>query len=149
MNSDDRIFADDWRDCLREQYKYVIRQGDKRTEETLTNALHGVGFDDDELRALKLEATIRADDMPDDYVPDEVKSSYAGVDVKAEEMVTDEPAEEPIVEAVIEADEEPEPEPVTYDELIDQVDGTLADEDLDVDPEPEDDEDAPQQMSLF
>ncbi len=67
-----RIFADDWRDCLREQYKSVIRQQDTRTETTFTAVLYDVGYTQDELTALKFEATLRADDMPDDYVPEAV-----------------------------------------------------------------------------
>lgn len=146
MSSDDRIFADDWRDCLREQYKYVIRQQDKRTEETLTSVLHDVGFDDDELRALKLEATMRAEDMPDDYVPDEVKSVHAG----AEPVIEEAPVEELVIEAEIDEAEE-EPEPVTYDELVEQEAEPETEDALDDEQAPEDDEDAdaPQQMSLF
>lgn len=146
MSSDDRIFADDWRDCLREQYKYVIRQQDRRTEETLTGVLHEVGFDDDELRALKVEATMRADDMPDDYVPDEVKSVHAA----AEPIIEEAPVEELVIDAEIDEAEE-EPEPVTYDELVEQEAEPEIEEAIDDEPEPEDDEDedAPQQMSLF
>lgn len=141
MSSDDRIFADDWRDCLREQYKYVIRQQDERTERTLTQVLHEVGFSDDEMAGLRLEATMRAEDMPDDYVPDEVTSVHAGVDVAADDSP---------VEAEIEAEEVP----VTYDELIEEVVSQPETLDDEAGPEPdeadsEDDEDSPHQMSLF
>lgn len=147
-SSDGRIFADDWRDTLREQYKYVIQQGDTRTEETLTQVLHEVGFTDDDLAALRLEATMRAEDMPDDYVPDEVKQSFAGVDVPAEEAVTDRVAAEDEADDI--AIEE---EPATYDELVEMAE-ELPDEDADEldnadDPAPEDDEDSAQQMSMF
>jgi hypothetical protein len=136
-----RIFADDWRDCLREQFKYVIRQQDQRTQATLLSVLYEVGFTDDELDALRLEATMRAEDMPDDYVPDAVRQSYAGVDVpEAAEVVEDEDEDDAL---------EPEA-PATYDELIEQVE-EVADEDVvdEAPEEPEDDEDSPQQMSMF
>jgi hypothetical protein len=137
-----RIFADDWRDCLREQFKYVIRQQDHRTQATLLSVLYEVGFTDDELDALRLEATMRAEDMPDDYVPDAVRQSYAGVDVPeaAAEVVEDE-----------DEDNAPEPEaPATYDELIEQVEEVVDEDVVDEAPEePEDDEDSPQQMSMF
>lgn len=64
------IFADDWRECLREQYKYVVRQQDHVTRRSLIAVLHSVGFTEADLRALEIEATMRADDMPDDFVPD-------------------------------------------------------------------------------
>ena len=144
-----RVFADDWRDTLREQYKYVIQQGDKRTEETLTAVLHEVGFTEDELATLRLQATMRAEDMPDDYVPDEVKQSYTGVDVPVEEPVSE------VVQAVdVEPDEDSEVvEDATYDELI-GVAEVPPNEEAHVDEEiedvvPEDDDDEPQQMSLF
>ncbi len=143
--SEGRIFADDWRDCLREQYKYVIRQQDHRTEATLTDVLHQVGFTDDELAALRLDATMRADDMPDDYVPEEVQAAYAGVDVpEASQMVADEPAD-----AVVEADEDAieDETPATYDELLEQAEETLAEEE--VPGEPDEPDDAPEQLSLF
>lgn len=66
-------FGDEWRDCLREHYKYVVRHDTRVTLESLRQVLLGGErplFHDDELRALYIEATIRADDMPDDFVPD-------------------------------------------------------------------------------
>ena len=110
MSSEDRIFADDWRDCLREQYKYVIQQQDERTERTLTQVLHEVGFSEEEMAGLRLEATMRAEDMPDDYVPDEIASVHAGVEVAAEPP--------PVEEALVEAESEAEEVPITYDELV-------------------------------
>lgn len=143
MSSEDRIFADDWRDCLREQYRYVIRQQDKRTEATLTEVLHEVGFSEDELAALKLEATMRADEMPDDYVPEAISpAAYAGMELA-------EAAAGEVVDVVAEPDGAvaalDDEEPTTFDELA-------ADESLDEVDEPDgedDDPDAPQQLSLF
>jgi len=64
------VFADEWRRCLKEHYKYVIRNQDKDTEETLVPILEKFGFREDDFRALTIEATMRADEMPDDFVPD-------------------------------------------------------------------------------
>ncbi len=70
MAKRESVFGDEWRRCLREHYKYVKRNQDTATEETLTPILERFGFREDELRRLTIEATMRADDMPDDYVPD-------------------------------------------------------------------------------
>jgi hypothetical protein len=140
-----RIFADDWRDCLREQYKSVIQQQDTRTEATLTRVLHEVGFTRDELAALKFEATLRADDMPDDYVPEEVAQQYyEGVDIAAE--VVEEPVAE-VVELVeiIEEEAEDDDEPELLDELPAESD--ITDDELLDATEPDDDQ--PQQLSMF
>lgn len=64
------VFSDEWRRCLREQYKHVIRTNDKVTKPSLTRVLYQIGFTDDELRQLAVEATLRTEDMPDDFVPD-------------------------------------------------------------------------------
>ncbi len=64
------VFFDEWLRSLREQYKHVIRSGDKITLPSLTAVMNNVGFGEDELKQLRLEATIRAEDMPADYVPD-------------------------------------------------------------------------------
>jgi hypothetical protein len=153
--SQGRIFADDWRDCLREQYKYVIRQQDSRTEVTLTKVLYDVGFSEDDLAALRLEATMR--DMPDDYVPDEVRSITTGVDlpevdpepvIEATSSTLEEPVPVHVEDETLE--EEPEEEiPVTFDELVEQEETLVAAEAEADEPEADDDEDSPQQMSLF
>lgn len=138
-----RIFADDWRDCLREQYKSVVRQQDARTETTLTQVLYEVGFTEDELRALKMEATLRAEDMPDDYVPEDVLAQYyGGMDMPAE--VVEEPTAE-VVEISEEVLEETDDEPELLDEL--PVESDITDDDLLAATEPDDDQ--PQQLSMF
>lgn len=70
MAKRESVFSDEWRRCLEEHYKYVVKNQDKNTEETLTPILERFGFREDELRQLTIDATIRADDMPDDFVPD-------------------------------------------------------------------------------
>ncbi|PJF21239.1 MAG: hypothetical protein CUN56_12090 [Phototrophicales bacterium] len=63
------IFSDEWRRCLREQYKHVIRNQDNITKASLTVVLNQLGFGEDELKQLELEATIRTEDTPDDFKP--------------------------------------------------------------------------------
>lgn len=64
------IFAEEWRACLREQYKHVIRTEDTITWKSLVQVMHEVGFTEDELAYLRVEATMRAEDVPDDFVPE-------------------------------------------------------------------------------
>ena len=64
------VFFEEWMRSLREQYKYVVRKQDKVALPSLTAVLHQVGFTDDELTQLRLEATMRRDDVGADYVPD-------------------------------------------------------------------------------
>jgi hypothetical protein len=130
--SQGRIFADDWRDCLREQFRYVIRQQDQRTEATLIRVMYEAGFNDEELAALRLEATLRADDMPADYVPEEVKAAYPGLDLPLEP----DPA---LGEEV----------PVTYDELVEQDDDLPEASEQLTDADEDDADDSIQQLSLF
>jgi hypothetical protein len=73
------IFADSWRDCLREHYKHVIRSDpNPRNLETLKTVLLRPNgdqppiFTESELRQLYVEATMRADQMPDGFVPEEL-----------------------------------------------------------------------------
>lgn len=124
------IFADDWRACLREHYMAMVRKQDHVTLPSLTLVMHEVGFSDDDLAELRLLATMRADAMPDDYVPPEVAEGrvFAAVEVEPEPDEIEAEADAlPAEEA--EAEPEPESEPE-------------ADEDA-ADP------DAPQQLSLF
>ena len=64
------VFFEEWMRSLREQYKYVIRSQDKVTLPSLTAVLHQVGFTDDELTQLRIEATMHLDDVGADYVAD-------------------------------------------------------------------------------
>ena len=64
------VFFEEWMRSLREQYKYVVRSRDRVTLPSLTAVLHRVGFTDDELAQLRIEATMRLDDVGADYVAD-------------------------------------------------------------------------------
>lgn len=125
------IFADEWRDCLREHYMYVIREQDNVTRPTLTKVMLEAGFSDEELAELRVRATIRADEMPEDFVPD--------MDV-LEAKIQPVP-EMPVMEVS-------SPEEVIEDEP--PVDELVAQEVEEIEEEiEEDDPDQPQQLSLF
>ena len=64
------FFSEEWRQCLREQYKNVIQTGDQVTLPSLTAVMQQVGFTEDELRQLAVTATMHIDDLPDEFVPD-------------------------------------------------------------------------------
>lgn len=64
------VFFDEWIKSLREQYKYVIQNNDNVTLPSLTKVLHDVGFTDDELTHLRVEATMHIDEVSEDFVPD-------------------------------------------------------------------------------
>ena len=64
------VFFEEWLNSLREQYKHVVRNDDRVTLPTLSEVLQNVGFTEDELRQLRLEATMHIDDVSDDFVAD-------------------------------------------------------------------------------
>lgn len=66
-------FTEEWRDCLREHYKYVVRHDTRITLESLRQVLLSGErplFTEDELRAFYMEATLRADELPEDFMPE-------------------------------------------------------------------------------
>lgn len=74
--SSNNVFGNEWRDCLREHYKHVVQNDpNPRNLESVRKAfLRPNGerppiFGEDELQHLYIEATMRADEMPDDFVP--------------------------------------------------------------------------------
>ncbi len=64
------VFFDEWIRSLREQYKHVVRRNDKVTLPTLTAVMQNVGFSEDELTQLRIEATMHVDDVGKDFVAD-------------------------------------------------------------------------------
>lgn len=144
MAKRDSVFSDEWRRCLEEHYKYVVKNQDKNTEETLTPILERFGFREDDLRKLTVEATMRADDMPDDFVP---------------EMELSEPAP---VEEVEDVSDTPEPTFIVHPsecscaECMDVVleeghdeEGQPLDEEAQIEQEERTQKDTPKQKSLF
>ncbi|MFO7321624.1 MAG: hypothetical protein DIU68_007830 [Chloroflexota bacterium] len=94
--SERSIFADEWRDCLRAQYMSVVRNNDQVTLKTLVGVMYEVGFGEEELRELYVRATMRAEHVADDFVPDM--------------NVLERPKPEPEPQAVETSVAEPEPE---------------------------------------
>ena len=134
MSGNNSVFANDWRDSLRAHFIEVVRRNDKKTEESLLGIMYDVGFREEELRQLKLEATMRAEDLADNFIPDlalpspeETKGSVHPAVAVAEAA---EDTYEPEAELHQHADDDPANEAV---------------EDDDNQPDPN----APQQMSLF
>lgn len=129
------VFGDEWRRCLREHYKYVIRSQDKATEATLIPILQRFGFGEDELRTLYIEATMHMDDMPEDFVPDLQRLNAASVQVN-EQTFTVHPSEcscPACMEQVLDIGHDEDGQPVE------------ADEDEDTPPR----DDLPKQKTLF
>jgi hypothetical protein len=78
------VFADEWRECLEEHYKYVVQKdANPNNVQSLQKVLLQPNgnrppiFTESELEALNLQATLRAEDMPDDYVPPQVIAQAA------------------------------------------------------------------------
>jgi hypothetical protein len=61
------VFAAEWRRCLEAQYMDVVRRGDTNNRKSLQQVMLRVGFREDDLRALYVRATMRAEDLPDDF----------------------------------------------------------------------------------
>jgi hypothetical protein len=143
--SKDSIFKDEWRECLRAHYMDVIRRDDQRTLKSLVRVMHDTGFGDDELAELRVRATMRADDMPEDFVPDmHVFQVNADMTAAPDLAPPDEPlepfyVEDEMVDAV--QNELLEPSEPTVEEFEDDVP-----EEHEVEKE---DPDAPEQLSLF
>lgn len=87
--SSENVFADEWRDCLREHYKNVIlNDKNPRNLESVRKAfLRPNGerppiFSEDDLRLLQIEATMRTEGMSDDAIQEllaEAETTFAEV----------------------------------------------------------------------
>lgn len=134
------VFEDEWRRCLREHYKAVIREDDQVTQRTLDGVMHRLGFNDEDLRALYMEATMRADALPDGFMPDTARLQP--------DLPASHPAEctclacSPVLDALLEAGHDEEGQPLPIDEEQALLDAP------EYEPKGEDPND-PQQLSLF
>ena len=132
-------FTDDWRDCLRAHYQQVVRNQDHVTERTLVGVLHEVGFTESEMAELKVLATLRADELPADFVPDlEVLQAQALDEIQQQ---------------TAEAEAEQAGEPRVFEAVAVETPAAAPEEDssaLPADEEPPDyKSDAPLQLSFF
>lgn len=132
------VFSDAWRQCLREQYKTVIRENDRVTKRSLDTVMQQVGFTEDELKQLIVEATMHVDDAPEDFEPD-----LAMFGAERPAQGADEPFQPHPLECQCPSCME---QPLTPHDADGQP--IPADE---IDPERPDDEDddAPRQLSMF
>jgi len=148
MAKRESIFGDEWRRCLKEHYKYVVRQQDKITKDSLTPIMNRFGFGEDDLHQLYLDATIR--DMPQDFVPD-MERVISQAEQQAEETTfKTHPAEctcPACMELVLEAGHDEEGQPLEPPEEPEVAQGNLF-----IVPKPKADDDRdelPKQLSLF
>lgn len=163
------IFFDEWIRSLREQYKFVIRNNDQVTLPSLTKVMYNVGFSDEELSQLRVEATMHVDQVGADFVPDMnvLKSNTAqshAAECTCAQCI-------PIDESAYDADGQPltdiDPEEATTEtghvfpvasleeETVDdptepalELEEEMIDDEEFLD-EPDDDPDQPKQMSMF
>ena len=173
------VFFDEWLRSLREQYKHVVRNNDMVTLPTLTAVMQNVGFREDELTQLRIEATMHVDDVPDQFAPDmkildpvPASQPHSAECLCPQCMTIDEAAHDaegqPIVPepdaataakgkalpaAIIEPAEDDEPDPLTFEDSLDVDAGSedVASEAQEIaeDESADADPDAPAQMSLF
>lgn len=69
MSGKRSIFYDEWRACLRAHYKHVVRINDQVTEPSLHGVLLRVGFTEDEINQMAVEAKMRDTDAHPDDLP--------------------------------------------------------------------------------
>lgn len=69
MSGQKSIFYEDWRNCLRAHYMYVIATNDHITEPTLHSVLLRVGFSEDEIKEMAIRAKMRDTDAAPDNLP--------------------------------------------------------------------------------
>ncbi len=104
------VFADEWRDCLRAHYMHVVRTEDHVTLPTLTVVMHQAGFNDSELAELRVRATLRTEQVADDFVPQLDVLANAPDDAPYLIAVPDMPIEAdddlPLTDMPIEADDD-------------------------------------------
>ena len=173
------VFFDEWLRSLREQYKYVVRNNDRVTLPTLTAVLQNVGFGEDELAQLRLEATMHVDDVPHDFKPDlqilnpppgphpaecmcpqcmpidEAGHDADGQPIDPDPEAASADAGHTFRAAPISAVEDDEPDPETFEDSLNAADGgdeVESDAQVSTDAEraaDDEDPDAPAQMSMF
>ena len=167
------VFFDEWLSSLRAQYQHVVRADDRVTLPSLTEVMRQVGFSETELRQLRLDATMRADEVADDFAPDlaildEAKPTGAHpaeclcaacapvdesrFDADGQPLPPDAEAEAQSDSAIYPAAavEPDDAEPMTFADSLEAPQADLDEEaQADDDGESKDDPDAPQQASLL
>ena len=120
-----------------------VRRDDQRTLKSLLRVMHDTGFSDAELAELRVRATMRVEDVPEDFVPDmnifQVNADVAPSPDIAPQPDTPHDIEDEIVDRV-------------QDEILETIEPAEEDFQNDAPKEmeaEEEDPDAPQQLSLF
>jgi len=173
------VFFEEWIRSLREQYKHVLRQDDRVTLPTLTAVMIEVGFGEDELAQLRVEATMHVDDIGSDHVADmeileqtlpHAAECLCPVCARTDDSRSDaddgplpiDPEQEtvgpgstftvPALENIETSETNDEPAPLTFEDSL-AAGETEASDDENEDPvdagDDDEDVDKPQQMSLF
>ncbi|MDE2857829.1 MAG: hypothetical protein OXN94_08260 [Chloroflexota bacterium] len=171
------VFFEEWIRSLREQYKHVLRQDDRVTLPTLTAVMIDVGFSEDELTQLRVEATRHADKLGSDHTADmeilehtlphaaeclcpvctRINERPADAD---EQPVPTDPQQEPVepvsalgaaaLENIETSESNDEPAPLTFEDSLAAGENEASDNEAPVDSGADDnDVDKPQQMNLF
>ncbi len=173
------VFHEEWLRSLREQYKHVVRNDDRVTLPSLTAVMQKLGFREDELAQLRIEATMHVDDVGKNFSADmsslnEIKAAGAhpaeclcpdcvsvdeslfdaeGQPIAPDpEMAADEAVHVFPVAEYGEIEERREAEPVTFEDSVAEETAQTEEaesESSDGEDEGESDPDAPEQMSLF
>ncbi|MCY4071343.1 MAG: hypothetical protein OXG60_08580 [Chloroflexi bacterium] len=173
------VFFEEWIRSLREQYKHVVCQDDRVTLPTLTAVMIDVGFSEDELAQLRVEATMHVDKLGSDHVADmeileqtlpHAAECLCPVCTRINERPSDADDEPLPIDAAQEtvgpgnvfsaaapenietSETNDEPAPLTFEDSL-AAGETEASDDEDEDPvdsgDDDEDIDKPQQMSLF
>ena len=79
------IFFDEWRNCLQAHYTTFVQQEylpqperKAHAKDALEGVLHRVGFSEDDLHGLYVRATMRVEDVPENFVPDMTFQAHPG-----------------------------------------------------------------------
>ena len=173
------VFFDEWLRSLREQYKHVVRNNDRVTLPSLTAVMQKLGFGEEELAQLRVEATMHVDDISPDFRPDMkildpapaphpaeclcpdcIPIDEVGHDAEGQPIAADPEAAvantgHTFPVAPISPADDPEPDPLTFEDSLRADEGTEGVESDAQEPteaegaEADDDPDAPAQLDLF
>lgn len=171
------VFFEEWIRSLREQYKHVVRQDDRVTLPTLTAVMIDVGFREDELAQLRVEATMHVDDIGADHVadmeilehtlphaaeclcpvcartdnsPSDADDQPLPIDPEQETAGSGSAFSVPALENIEMSETNDEPAPLTFEDSLAAGETDASDDEEPVDSSADDEDvDKPQQMSLF
>lgn len=65
------VFESEWRKCQRENLRHAAQSNDTVALPTIKERMKSLGFDDEEINQIYLEATMRSDEVSKDWKPDQ------------------------------------------------------------------------------